>query len=87
MPHRQNMDKSLTSPRCYILPAQVSFKYRGVEGTLREQCGCSHSQFLELLWIDDEFESLHPFYSWASLVTQTVKNMPAVRESWVQFLD
>ena len=47
----------------------------------------SHSQFLELLWIDDEFESLHPFYSWASLVTQTVKNMPAVRESWVQFLD
>lgn len=26
--------------RCYILPVQVSFKYRGVEGALHEQCGC-----------------------------------------------
>ena len=25
-------------------------------------------------------------YSWASLVTQTVKNMPAMRETWVQSL-
>ena len=24
--------------------------------------------------------------SWASLVAQTVKNLPAVRETWVQFL-
>ena len=26
-------------------------------------------------------------YSWASLMAQTVKNPPAVQESWVQFLD
>ena len=26
-------------------------------------------------------------YSWASLMTQTVKNPPAVRETWVQSLD
>ena len=26
-------------------------------------------------------------YSWASLVTQTVKNLPAMRERWVQSLD
>ena len=25
--------------------------------------------------------------SWASLVTQTVKNLPAMQETWVQFLD
>ena len=25
-------------------------------------------------------------YSWAYLVAQTVKNLPAVRETWVQFL-
>ena len=25
-------------------------------------------------------------YSWASLVAQLVKNMPAMRETWVQFL-
>ena len=25
-------------------------------------------------------------FAWASLVTQTVKNLPAVQESWVQFL-
>ena len=25
-------------------------------------------------------------YSWASLVVQTVKNPPAMRETWVQFL-
>ena len=29
----------------------------------------------------------YPFqYSWASLVAQLVKNLPAVRETWVQFL-
>ena len=27
-----------------------------------------------------------PLYFWASLVGQTVKNLPAVRETWVQFL-
>ena len=26
-------------------------------------------------------------YSWASLVAQTVKNLPAMQETWVQFLD
>ena len=26
-------------------------------------------------------------YSWASLVAQTVKNLPAMRETWVQSLD
>ena len=26
-------------------------------------------------------------YSWASLVAQTVKNLPAMRETWVRFLD
>ena len=26
-------------------------------------------------------------YSWASLVTQLVKNSPAMRETWVQSLD
>ena len=25
-------------------------------------------------------------YSWASLITQMVKNLPAVRETWVRFL-
>ena len=25
-------------------------------------------------------------YSWASLVSRTVKNLPAVQETWVQFL-
>ena len=25
-------------------------------------------------------------FAWASLVTQTVKNLPAMQESWVQFL-
>ena len=25
-------------------------------------------------------------YSWASLVAQTVKNLPAMQETWVQFL-
>ena len=28
-----------------------------------------------------------PQYSWASLVTQLVKNPPAVQETWVQSLD
>ena len=27
-----------------------------------------------------------PLYFWASLVAQTVKNPPAIRETWVQFL-
>ena len=27
-----------------------------------------------------------PLYFWASLVRQTVKTLPAVRETWVQFL-
>jgi len=26
-------------------------------------------------------------YSWASLVAQLIKNLPAMRETWVQFLD
>ena len=26
-------------------------------------------------------------YSWASLVAQTVKNLPVMRETWVRFLD
>ena len=26
-------------------------------------------------------------YSWASLMAQLVKNLPAMRETWVQFLD
>ena len=29
----------------------------------------------------------HPFqYSWASLETQVIKNLPAMQETWVQFL-
>ena len=29
----------------------------------------------------------YPFqYSWASLVAQLVKNLPAIQETWVQFL-
>ena len=30
--------------------------------------------------------SLHFSISWASLVTQRVKNLPAMQETWVQFL-
>ena len=28
----------------------------------------------------------YPLYSWASLVAQLVKNLPAMRETWVQSL-
>ena len=39
---------------------------------------------VEFLGWDDPLEKGYPLqYSWASLVTQMVKNLPAVRETWV----
>ena len=43
-----------------------------------------NSQVGNILWGRDR---LIFWYSWVFLVTQTVKNLPAMRETWVWFLD
>ena len=62
MPHSQNMDKSLTSPVVIFSQFKYPPNTELWEAPFRSSMAVSHSQFLELLWIDDEFESLHPLY-------------------------
>ena len=62
MPHSQNMDKSLTSPVVIFSQFKYPANTELWETPFRSSMAVSHSQFLELLWIDDEFESLHPLY-------------------------
>ena len=81
MPHRQNMDRSLTSPDVIFSQFEYPSNTEVWKAPCTSSVAVSHGQFLELLWIDEELESWHSLYSWASLVAQTVKNMPAVRES------
>ena len=55
-------------------------------GSDSKEFACNAQDLGSILWLGGSpgEGNVYPLqYSWASLVTQTVKNPPAVRETWV----